>query len=219
MINLKPSIQGHHIVLVGDFNPKIFQPAWFGAEELLRKGEADGAQVEIIHPEVVIFSLEWLRLEVTRDRFSAATKMEAYDEVVRDLIVGTFRLLRHTPLRKMGVNREMHFQMQSEDQWNEIGHSLAPKTLWENVLEKPGMRSMVIQGMRQDELKGYIQVAVEPSTQVHPGVYMRVNDHFEVKDPKSSMGSDEIIGILECSWKESYSRSRNIIDTVLEKFI
>ena len=33
----QPNIYGHSIVLIGNFNPKIFQPAWFGAEGLLGK--------------------------------------------------------------------------------------------------------------------------------------------------------------------------------------
>ena len=31
-----PEIQGANIVLLGDFNPKIFQPAWFAAQDLIR---------------------------------------------------------------------------------------------------------------------------------------------------------------------------------------
>ncbi len=80
----QPEIQGSSIVLLGDLNPKIFQPAWFAAEKLIRKPEAEAAEIEIIHPEVVIFNLEWLRLEVTRERFSASTTQEPYYEFIRD---------------------------------------------------------------------------------------------------------------------------------------
>jgi hypothetical protein len=30
------------------FNPQIFQPAWFAAEGLIRKGEAEAAKIEIV---------------------------------------------------------------------------------------------------------------------------------------------------------------------------
>ena len=62
-------IEGVSIVLLGDFNPKIFQPAWFAAQELIRKEEAESAEIEVIHPEVVVFSLDWLRIQVTRNRW------------------------------------------------------------------------------------------------------------------------------------------------------
>lgn len=217
---MQPSIQGHSIVLVGDFNPKIFQPLWFGSEELLRKREADGANIEIVHPEVVIFTLDWLRLEVTRERFSASTTLEAYDEVVRDLVLGTFKLLRHTPLRKLGINREMHFMIASEDQWHKVGHTLAPKTTWEGLLENPGMRAVVMEeAKRRDGLKGYIRVYVEPSTKIYPGVFLRVNDHFEAEDPKNVVGADQMTELLENHWSNSYSRSKHIIYTLLERLL
>ena len=48
-------INRHSIVLIGNFNPKIFQPAWFGSEGLIQKKEAEQSTIEIIHPDVVIF--------------------------------------------------------------------------------------------------------------------------------------------------------------------
>jgi hypothetical protein len=40
------------IVLVGNFNPAIFQPAWLAAKGLIRESEASAAVVEVIHPEL-----------------------------------------------------------------------------------------------------------------------------------------------------------------------
>ncbi len=209
---------GHNIVLLGDFNPKIFQPAWFGSEGLIRKPEVDGAKIEVVHQEVVIFTLEWLKIEVTRERFWAATLQESYDEPVRDLVVSTFRILRHTPLRKMGINLEEHFQIQSEERWHSIGHTLAPKEAWEGVVLNPGMNSLVIQGTRPDNLKGYVQVNVGPSPPpVHPGVRFGVNDHFEVEKPDSVIGGDEIMNILENNWVESRKRAVTIMRTLMER--
>jgi hypothetical protein len=216
----QPSIQGHSIVLIGDFNPKIFQPMWFGVENLLRQREADGANIEIVHPEVVIFSLEWLRLEVTRERFSASTTLEAYDEVIRDLVIGTFKLLRHTPLRKLGINREMHFMIESEEKWHKIGDTLAPKVPWADLLKNPGMRALVMEeAERRDGLKGYIRVNVEPSTRIHPGVFLRINDHYEAEDQKTVVGADHMTQLLEYNWSDSYHRSKDIIHNLLKRLL
>jgi hypothetical protein len=47
-----PEIQGISIVLLVDFNPKIFQPAWFAAQNLIRQQEADEATIHIkVHPD------------------------------------------------------------------------------------------------------------------------------------------------------------------------
>jgi hypothetical protein len=52
----KPEIEGVGIVLVGSFNPRIFQPAWFAAENLIREEEEQAAKIELIHRQVAIFS-------------------------------------------------------------------------------------------------------------------------------------------------------------------
>ncbi len=79
-------LKDHSIVLLGNFNPKIFQPAWFVAEGLLQHQEADEANIEIIHSSVVIFRTDWMRMEVTQDRFIVTTSKEPYDRVLRDLV-------------------------------------------------------------------------------------------------------------------------------------
>jgi hypothetical protein len=40
-----PEIQGISVVWLGDFNPKIFQPAWFAAEGLIRSRSTEWARV------------------------------------------------------------------------------------------------------------------------------------------------------------------------------
>lgn len=211
-------IQGHNIVLVGDFNPKIFQPTWFGREELISNSEEESAKIEIIHPEVVSFNLEWLTLKVTRERFIASTTQAPFYDILRDLVLGTFRILKHTPLRMMGINYDFHFSMESEERWHAFGDMLTPKEPWNGILDKPGMGSLTMeQSIRPDGLKGYIRVKLEPSERIHPGVFFNVNDHYQVKDTNKSIGADEIIDILEKNWNSSKERSEKIIESLLNK--
>jgi len=86
------------IVLLGDFNPKIFSPAWFSAYDIIGEIESEEANLEVIHKDVTIFSLDWFRLQVTQDRFSVFTEQEAYFEKLIDLVFNTFTNLIHTPL-------------------------------------------------------------------------------------------------------------------------
>jgi hypothetical protein len=210
-------IQGVSVILLGDFNPKIFQPAWFAAEGLIRKQEAEQATINIVHPEVVSFTLEWLELQVTRERFAISTPQEPYYEIVRDLVLGTFNLLRHTPLHKLGINTDMHFRMHSQEAWHAFGHRLAPKELWQGILDAPGMRSLTMESRRPDGFKGYIRVQVEPSAKVDPGVYLQVNDHYEVEAPQPGLGSSEMLTIFERAWSEALRRSKHIISVLMEK--
>ena len=217
MVQENPRIQGLSIVLVGDFNPKIFQPAWFGMEGLIRKNEVETAEIQIIHSDIVIFSLkDWLSFNVTREKLSVETTQEAYYEIMRDLILGTFKILRHTPLKMMGINHYRHSLMDSEEEWHRFGDKLVPKERWRKILKKPGMRSLTIEeSIRPGSFKGYIRITVEPSIRIHPGAFFQINDHFEVKDPENTLGADEIISILENVWDESTKRSKEIIKTIL----
>jgi len=200
--------QGVNIVLRGDFNAAIFHPSWLAAEDLIRPQEAEAAKIEIVSPRVAVFTTEWLQLSVFGDRFQAGTVQEAYYEALRDLVVGVFTLLNHTPLRLMGINRHFHYRLESEEAWHGVGHRLAPKEDWKEALTNPGMRSLTMEGKRPDNFDGYIRVKVEPSTRVQFGVYVEVNDHYELLSaPETPRGTTWAIDILSKQWSESTQRS------------
>ncbi len=216
----QPKIKEHSIVLIGNFNPKIFQPAWFAAQGLLSQQEAEAVKIEIIHSSVVVFSTNtnWMRMEVTGERFIVRTSQEPYDVVIRDLILGTFDLLRYTPIKQMGINREMHFQLNSEESWHKAGHLLTPKAIWDGILNEPGMLSVQMrESKRQDDLKGNINVKVEPSKSVHPGLFISVNNHIETEKQLTTEGSVELMAILNKHWERIYKRSEEIMDSLLER--
>jgi len=213
-----PFMQCHSIVLVGNFNPLIFHPAWFKAHKLIMEKEADEAEIEIIHRDIVIFSLEWLKLQVTSDRFLVRTTQEPYFSFLYDLVLSAFKLLIHTPVRMMGINKEMHFSMDTEEKWHNAGHVLAPKELWKDILNNPGMRKLTMQESKQrDGLQGIVTVSVEPSPVIKPGIFFSVNDHFQVKNKKDAIGCEEILEILDKQWKVSVERSDGMIYKLMEK--
>ena len=72
-----------------------------------------------------------------------------------------------------------------------------------------------MEGARPDGLKGYVRVRVDPSQAVHPGIFVQVNDHHEVKDPSKVMGATEMVNILEQHWAESLQRSAGIANTLV----
>ncbi|MBI4309132.1 MAG: hypothetical protein HY591_02255, partial [Candidatus Omnitrophica bacterium] len=137
---IKPQIKerSSNIVLIGDFNPHIFQPAWFVSQKLIGIQEGESAKVEIVHSDLAIFSLEWLRLEVTRTRLLAVTRDDRFHEILKDLIVGTFSILSHTPVRMMGINNTWECIINDEETWHNVGHRLAPKDIWNKVMDNPG---------------------------------------------------------------------------------
>jgi hypothetical protein len=211
-----PEIAGIQIVLVGDFNPAIIQPSWLALSELVRPEEADAAEVGIVSRELTQFALPWVTIAATLDRFELASARAPTYEQVRDLAIGIFTVLDQTPIRAMGMNRNQHFRTESEDRWHAYGHALTPKEIWEDVLDAPGMRSLIMQGKRTDGREGYINVTVEPSVRLQDGtgIYISINDHFQL-DAMDKASTQGMIEVLSDSWDAAARLSDAIVDRLL----
>jgi hypothetical protein len=214
---MKPivDLEGLEIVIIGSFNPQIFHPEWFARQKLIQDNEAEKAIVEVVSSDIASFSIGWARIQVVREYVSFTTNQAQNYELLRDLVTGTFKLLRFTPLYKFGINRATHFKFENQEHWHSLGHQLAPKKMWENVLKQPGMLSMTMQGLRPEGYKGNINVTVEPSARVQPGVYIRVNDHFELEELGSEVSSEKTIRMLNTEFVQSLKRYTMIAEAII----
>ena len=209
-------IDAASIVILGSFNPAIFHPIWFKANGLIKREEADKAKLEITNPMISIFQVEWFRLQVEIQRFLIQTESETHFELLSDLVIGTFSLLEHTPVSAMGLNRMMHFKMDSEESWNALGDKIAPKDVWQGVLQEPGLLSLVMQGPKQrpnQRAENVINVRIESSPRITPGIYIDVNNHFEIKDNDLQ----KVLKILKESWRDVLTNSRKIADQIIRE--
>ncbi len=210
---IPPEITGASIVLLGSFNPAIFHPVWFQSHDLIRPQEAELAKLEITHPEVSSFSTDWFKVSVFTNRFAIETADAHHFEPLRDLVLGIFRLLEHTPVSKMGLNRQMHIKMPSIEKWHGFGHVIAPKKPWQKIMKEPGLVSLVMHDKRENP-PGFIRVKVEPSVKVQPGIYIQINNHY---DGKEKEGLQELMEILKTSWGEILDNSERIAETLLDQ--
>ena len=219
-------IEAVSIVLVGNFNPVIFTPAWFALHGLLPEKVAITAQLVVAHEEIVQFSTEWLRLEVTRDQFRAETVQAPYVRI-RDLVIRVFREhLHHTPVRAFGINRKVHFLVKSYAARDALGKKLAPVEPWGDLGrelgldgEYGGLRSLVMTQTQPEGRPegGRINITVEPSSHIgngRLGVYVACNDHYAIADAEPSAAGDSM-EFLEKSFEASLSRSEKIIDHIM----
>lgn len=116
----------------------------------------------------------------------------------------------------MGVNKVVHFSIDTAEEWHAIGHRLAPKEgVWNDVLSEPGTRSLLVEGKRPDGHRGYIRVKVEPSTPHHPGVSVEVNDHFDMRRGESTPPVSALMDVLSAEWCNCVTRAENIIDKLM----
>lgn len=227
-MRIQPEHNSVSIVLVGSLNAAIFHPAWFGANNLLSKEDVDSADVELVHREIAAFKVgDWLRVRVEPNRFIAETSEPPFVRL-SDLVVRTFgEALTHTPISQLGINRRVHFSVGDEDARNRIGQILAPQEAWGEWAsciagKKDGKHGgMISLTMAQENLDdreiGRIRAKVEPSALIKDGsgIFVEVNDHYEISDKAALDGAIRITGLLGKQFDISIQRSEWIIDQVM----
>ena len=226
-LRIAPEITGASLVLLGNLNPSIFAPAWFGWHGLLPEKTVEAAELKIAQPQITAFSADWLELNTVPERFSISTTQPPFVRL-RDLGIRIFReRLSHTPLHSMGINRQIHFLVNTSEERDRIGRLLAPVEPWGDwgkQLQPDGhhggmtsltMTQVNIEGRTPE---GVINVTVQPSNRVGQdgtGIYVEVNDHYSVEDRKSRNATTNILDLLENEFEESLLRSERIIDNLM----
>lgn len=208
-------MDGASIVMIGSFNPAIFQPRWLGVQGLIRPEEAETAKITVIQAEVADFSTEWFQVQVLQNRLMLASVDPRHYAALRDLCAGIFDLLPHTPITAFGINRQFHFSMPSIEAWHSIGHRLAPKDAWNPIMEKPGLRSMTIQGLRKQIDPGILYIKVEPSLRINPGVFVEVNEEFRPSDDRQTQGAGWVRKPLNDHWDVIMNFSEEAAEHIL----
>ena len=215
--------EGFSIVVLGSFNPTIFQPLWFSANNLIPSEEASGpdTKIQIIHKNATIFSTEWFSLQVTDSNFTLQTSDPTKSQPLRDLAVGTFKVLEHTPLTVFGLNRYGHFQMPSREKWHTFGRHFAPKASWSAILKEPDLKSLVIEGKRAN-CAATINVTIQPSIIVDPGVFIAVNEQHNLLEPKDTTSADcnrRFLELLQGSWGDFLQYAANVYKHLFSEYM
>lgn len=195
-----PQLDAASIVMVGSFNPAIFQPRWLGSLKLIRPEEAESAKITTIQAELADFSTEWFQLQVIQHRLMLTSSDPTYYSPLRDLAVAMFAVLPHTPIKALGLNRMLHFEMRTSEAWHGIGHLLAPKQPWDPILKTPGLRSMTMEGYRREGSGGTLHVKIEPSRLTQPGLYIEVNEEFTAPKDDQPDSAHWVPGCLGEHW-------------------
>jgi hypothetical protein len=204
------------VVVVAKFKPIDLQPSWFVTRDFaFRPEEIARAQIEIVHPDVVSFIVGEVKVQIARDRFLVSSTHPPSYDLLRDLVLNSFSALNDAPVIALGINSEFHFLMDSEDAWHTVGHRVAPKELWAGLLDQPGTLSLSVQGARTDGLKGNVVVRLEPSTRFNPGVFVFVNDHYDLGDSAKPANGDDVIDTVRRSWDRSLSHARRVAETLV----
>ena len=215
--SLSPEIEALTIVVIGKFNPAIFHPSWFSEIKIFSETEINQALKEfkgVTHRDISEFQFEWCNFVVEPNRLIASTKMDAYFERLRDVVLATFRELHHTPIHAVGINPEGDFKAPSLERGNEFGHRLAPKEDWKRIMDNPLLRQLIIEDSpRTDGYKGLTAIRIQPSEkkEIENGIFIHMNDHHSFQeDFKVGDGAKYLLQVLEEGFPNTMKKWKNI---------
>jgi len=216
MLSKYLKIETLSVVLIGDFNPVIFQPFWLSSKNLIRNDEAENAKIEVIHNEIVKYEIkDWLKIEITRNRCEFKTTKDSYFNPLKDLVVSIFKLLKETPVKSLGVNFIYDLSLLDKDKYLQFGESLSNLNIWGESLKDPKLLQLdILEKPRYDDNKGSRRVRVSPSNEkINFGVKIDINDHFELINNTSNSG---LINLLENNLSISKKNSIDIIEKLIK---
>lgn len=208
------------IVLIGDFNPLLFQPLWLSEKKLIREGEAIEAKIDAISPNITLFKLDWVDFNITPTRLEMKVAKEPFFEPARDLLLGIFKYLKETPIRILGINYLKNLSIPDKDMYYEIGNKLAPLNLWSDFINDPRLSIVeILEKSREDKLPGSYRVKIFPTPSnynIQYGITINITDQYDLNEGANGRNG-EILNILTEQWEISGKRAKRVIDSLLTK--
>ena len=138
-MNNNPERQQYSLVLVGNFNPAMFQPEWFKINSIISSEDFDLARSDtlknsiIVTPQLTIFKTTQLNIKIDQNRFEIIAEKEPFVSVI-DFASKTFENLGSFTLKAFGFNYSGHYKVDDISSWHKIGDRLAPKSYWATLL-------------------------------------------------------------------------------------
>ena len=222
----QPEISACSIVLIGQFNPAIFHPAWLHSNSIEQiNSEFTGDLITL--RDFARFSIETRSYLVQTDRFQLATSTAPWVKIL-DITTKNFREhLNHTPITAFGINKEVHFRLSSWTARVRLGRTLAPVEPWGKFGQDMDVEQRNLTGGLQSltmKRKSIVHgsrfetnVTIEPSSKISDGtgVYMRVNAHHSIEGVSDGYGSEEAMSLLAERFEPTLEESETIFNTIM----
>jgi len=184
------------IVVLGQFNPAIIQPAWLVSKGWIGETEGSKAKNLIVHAELARMDFESIGIEVTQERFLLKTTQEPYFPILRDFAINIFETLIETPIKAVGLNSIMHYKFQNQKARDEFVWFVQPRPTWEKVLKDPRILKAEMVDKRVEGRPGHLRVGLEVSELLREnGCKFALNDHYDISS-STGLAAKELVSIL-----------------------
>jgi hypothetical protein len=226
------------VVLKGNYRSIGISPKVLASDVLIGEVEAQEATYELLVPgEASVFQAAWLRCQIQAGSLELQTQQESEHERLRDVAVGILQTYPKHPISAMGINRAVHIPVKNRKAWHSIGDHLVNNEAFTGIFNVSGMRGVTYWFGRLDKYSGRIQVQVEPSGAVFPGVFITYNDHYDLTratvQPTTRREADELareedttetvdkiavaIEVLTENWQAPMNRTLEVFERVFQQ--
>ena len=225
---IPPDISACAIVLLGQFNPAIFHPAWLQSKNIEHQESSPDGDL-LAHKDIATFTIDARTYLVRTDRFQLETRSIPWVSIL-DITTKIFgEHLSHTPITAIGVNRTVHFKLPDMSSRIRLGRKLAPIEPWDDfgqgldtddVNQTGGLQSLTMR--RKSLLEGgaiETNVTIEPSIRVegNTAVYMHINAHHALANLPAGHGSEMAMSLLARRFEPALDEADAIIQNIMQK--
>lgn len=229
-LSIEPEMSGCSVVMLGDFNPAIFHPSWLHAAGIEGDISEEITELQVVIREISSFRIDSRTYNVMPERFVLETSTAPW-VAIADITRQIFEeFLVHTPIRALGINRTVHFNVASTEIRNNIGRDLAPIVPWgefgsemepDDAAQVGGLQSLTMRRKKRlDTAFLETNAKIEPSARLtgHNGIFMEVNHHHVLLDYDSGDGTGPAVEILVNSFEPLIVEADSIINTIMELY-
>lgn len=224
----QPEATSGNIVAIGDFNPAIFTPDWLESQQLIGAQDAQGmreAENLVITRQVAVLETDSFLLKIDEGRFQAHSK-GVLTPALRDLAIGIFELVPHTPAKFLGQNFVTLFKFFDTDAYHLVGDVLAPKPIWQKLFPNDehaiGLGSMTIQvqkGSRTSlKSKDMRNIIIHKGSGAGNSIQITYNDHHDlgVDRQGGTSSAAHAAEILRDTWENSWHEASCVVQQLID---
>jgi len=211
------------IVLVGNFNPKIFHPEWFIRKEIIE--DWDYSNDKIINlPDLTQLELPSSRkITVLLNQFTLRSSLASDHLALKDMVTSTFSILGETPTAQMGMNYTSVIKLSNKSNWMKFSRDLAPHKYWEQAVnyfdqieqekqDQLGLWDMTMNLPRPDDIPGHIRAKITVTSASDHSLTFSINNHIEIDES----AANTMVRILDEEWEKSLDLSKTLISNIMK---
>lgn len=222
-----PERKQYSVVILGNFNPEMFQPQWFYRQGIISQEDADFAIDQnsssplIVTPQLTLFRTSQMTVQITTKRFEVKAEKEPLITLI-DFISKTFENLGSYSIPAFGFNYIANYKMKSVEEYHKIGDKLAPKGFWEDLLEeeitgndrKSGLMSLQMKKQKKDS-DDYILFTLQGSPFIENAFMLSCNDHNILSNENQS--ADDVMELINKRYEEAFDNMSDLQIKLLER--